>query len=137
MRIICSLIFFFPSIFFAQTDSVSSNKGDLLSVNEIGINKLILKYEKILKKRNGINGWRVQLKFKAKEAEIVKLKSKFIKNSPDISIYLMYDEPYYKIRVGNYKNTQVFNVGGIKVKVLYIYLCIYMGKINCSPKNFF
>ena len=42
-----------------------------------------------------------------------------------------------KIRVGNYKNTQVFNVGGIKVKVLYIYLCIYMGKINCSPKNFF
>ena len=104
MRIICSLIFFFPSIFFAQTDSVSSNKGDLLSVNEIGINKLILKYEKILKKRNGINGWRVQLKFKAKEAEIVKLKSKFIKNYPDIPIYLMYDEPYYKIRVGNCRN---------------------------------
>ena len=104
MRIICSLIFFFPSIFFAQTDSVFSNKGDLLSVNEIGINKLILKYEKILKKRNGINGWRVQLKFKAKEAEIVKLKSKFIKNYPDIPIYLMYDEPYYKIRVGNCRN---------------------------------
>ena len=104
MRIICSLIFFFPSIFFAQTDSVSSNKGDLLSVNEIGINKLILKYEKILKKRNGINGWRVQLKFKAKEAEIIKLKSKFIKNYPDIPIYLMYDEPYYKIRVGNCRN---------------------------------
>ena len=104
MKIICSLIFFFPSLFFAQTDSISSNKGDLLSVNEIGIHKLILKYEKILKKRNGINGWRVQLKFKAKEAEIIKLKSKFIKNYPDIPIYLMYDEPYYKIRVGNCRN---------------------------------
>ena len=54
-----------------------------------------------MKEKNGISGWRVQLKFKAKEAEILQLKLKFIRLYPYIPVLLEYEEPYYRIRVGN------------------------------------
>ena len=98
------LIFFlcvFPLCVQAQSDTTFVNERTMISINEQGINDLVGKYETILKERGGVEGWRVQLKFKVKEAEILQLKLKFIKFYPDIPVLLEYDEPYYRIRVGN------------------------------------
>ena len=94
-------ISFFPFILNAQNDTLKNMNNQVISVNEIGINNLIQKYEAILKNKKGIEGWRIQLKFKAKESEIVKLKLKFISLYPEIPVTLEYQEPYYRIRVGN------------------------------------
>jgi hypothetical protein len=98
------LLFFlcvFPLSAQAQSDTTFVNEGTMISINEQGINDLVGKYETILKEKGGVDGWRVQLKFKLKEAEILQLKLKFIKLYPDIPVLLEYDEPYYRIRVGN------------------------------------
>ena len=93
-----SIIPFFVN---AQNDTTFSFNSEIISINENGIDALIEKYEHILKAKNGVDGWRVQLKFKAKESEILKLKLKFIRLYPEIPVLLEYEEPYYRIRVGN------------------------------------
>ena len=101
MKMILLFFLCIPLIVFSQNDTTRSSKGYIISVNEKGIDKLVNKYKAIQKSKGGINGWRVQLKFKAKEAEIIQIKLNFIKLYPEIPVYLKYDEPYYKIRVGN------------------------------------
>ena len=91
----------FPFFINAQNDTTFSSNTEIISVNEKGIDALVGKYEHILKAKNGVDGWRVQLKFKAKEAEILQLKLKFIRLYPNIPVLLEYEEPYYRIRVGN------------------------------------
>ena len=97
------ILFLLVSPFFvnAQSDTTSSSNTEVISVNEKGIDALVSKYEHVLKAKNGVDGWRVQLKFKAKEAEILQLKLKFIRLYPNIPVLLEYEEPYYRIRVGN------------------------------------
>ena len=96
-----SIIPFFVN---AQNDTTFSFNSEIISINENGIDALIEKYEHILKAKNGVDGWRVQLKFKAKESEILKLKLKFIRLYPEIPVLLEYEEPYYRIRVGNFRS---------------------------------
>ena len=91
----------FPFFVNAQSDTTFSSNTEVISVNEKGIDALVSKYEHVLKAKNGVDGWRVQLKFKAKEAEILQLKLKFIRLYPYIPVLLEYEEPYYRIRVGN------------------------------------
>jgi len=85
----------------AQIDTTIAKNGNITSINERGINALVHKYENILKNKNGVEGWRVQLMFKAKQEEIKQLKIDFIKLYPEIPAYLEYDAPYYRVRVGN------------------------------------
>ena len=96
MKVIVFIIYFFPILIFSQSENTKC-----VIKNEKGINYLVYKYENILRNTGGINGWRLQLKFKAKESEIVKIKLKFIELFPDIPDFLEYQEPYYRIRVGN------------------------------------
>ena len=101
MKKLFFLFILLPFLSVAQTDTTLSEDGSITSINEKGIDALVSKYEAILKARNGVNGWRVQLMFKPKKEEIQQLKIAFIKLYPEIPSYLKYETPYYRIRVGN------------------------------------
>lgn len=109
MKVVVFIIYFFPVLTFSQS------KNNTFEIrNEKGIEYLVNKYENILKNTGGINGWRLQLKFKAKESEIIKIKLKFIKLFPNIPVFLEYQEPYYRIRVGNCRT----KLEALKIKYL-------------------
>ena len=109
MKVVVFIIYFFPVLIFSQS------KNNTFEIrNEKGIDYLVNKYENILKNTGGINGWRLQLKFKAKESEIIKIKLKFIKLFPNIPVFLEYQEPYYRIRVGNCRT----KLEALKIKYL-------------------
>ena len=109
MKALVFIIYFFPVLIFSQSEN---NTFEIR--NEKGIEYLVHKYENILKNTGGINGWRLQLKFKAKESEIIKIKLKFIKLFPNIPVFLEYQEPYYRIRVGNCRT----KLEALKIKYL-------------------
>ncbi len=51
-------------------------------------------------------GWRVQIYFgqgQSAKAKAENVKKSFLKKYPDVSAYLIYEAPYFKVRVGNYK----------------------------------
>ena len=111
MKVVVFIIYFFPVLIFSQSEN---NTFEIR--NEKGIEHLVNKYENILKNTGGINGWRLQLKFKAKESEIIKIKLKFIKLFPNIPVFLEYQEPYYRIRVGNCRT----KLEALKIKYLIL-----------------
>ena len=101
MKKLFFLFILLPFLSIAQTDTTFLENGSITSINEKGIDALVSKYENILNAKNGVEGWRVQLIFKAKKEETTQLKIAFIKLYPEISTYLEYEEPYYRVRVGN------------------------------------
>ena len=78
MKKLFFLFILFPFLSVGQIDTTLAENGSIASVNETGINALVNKYKAILKARNGINGWRVQIMFKTKKEEIQQLKITFI-----------------------------------------------------------
>ena len=112
MKKILLIFIAFPFILAAQTDTTLNENKVITSVNEEGIDELFVKYENILKSKNGVEGWRVQLLFKAKQKEITQLKIDFIKLYPEIPTYLEYEAPYYRVLVGNFRT----KLEAIKIK---------------------
>jgi hypothetical protein len=70
---------------------------------ESGIDSLIIKNNTIQQKKDGILGWRIQLKFKSTKEEIKKTRAEFMKIYPETPTYLTYESPYYRICVGNFR----------------------------------
>jgi len=103
MKKLFFLFILLPILSVAQTDTILSENGSIISINETGIDALVSKYESILKTRNGVDGWRVQIMFKTKKKEIQQLKIAFMKLYPQIPAYLEYEAPYYRLRVGDYR----------------------------------
>ena len=101
MKKLLFLFILLPFLSVAQTDTTLSEDGSITSINEKGINALVRKYENILKAKNGVEGWRVQIMFKSKKEDLKQLKIAFIKLYPEIPAYLGYEEPYYRVRVGD------------------------------------
>ena len=103
MKKLFFLFIFFPSLLVAQTDTALSENGDITSVNEGRIDALARKYKTILKNTGGVEGWRIQVTFKAKREDILPLQIKFSKLYPEIPAQITFDSPYYKLTVGNFR----------------------------------
>ena len=92
-----------PFIALSQTDTTFNDDSKILSVNQQGIDRLVDKYKTILKNTGGIEGWRIQIKFKAKKEEILPYQIKFTNLYPEIPAQITFDSPYYKLTVGNFR----------------------------------
>ena len=59
------LIFFvlIPLLGFSKIDTTFNAQKEAVSISQEGINDLLSKYKRILLERNGIDGWRLQIKF--------------------------------------------------------------------------
>ena len=103
MKKLFFLFILFPSLLVAQTDTTLSENGDITSINEGEIDALVHKYKTILKNTGGVEGWRIQVTFKAKREAILPLQIKFSKLYPNIPAQITFDSPYYKLTVGNFR----------------------------------
>ncbi len=107
LRLFYLIVLFFPLVLFSQeinTNTMIQYEDDL--------EDLIKKHQSI-ENKNGINGWRIQIAFASKKSKITQEKIRFINRFPNItSIYLTYNAPYYKLRIGNFRS----KIEGQKVK---------------------
>ena len=103
MKNLFFLFILFPSLLVAQTDTTLSENGDITSINKGEIDALVSKYKTILKNTGGVEGWRIQVIFKAKREDILPLQIKFSKLYPEIPAQIIFDSPYYKLTVGNFR----------------------------------
>lgn len=55
------------------------------------------------KSANGIQGYRVQIFFGSERKGAQDAKTKFLQMMPDEEVYLIYQQPYFKVRVGDYR----------------------------------
>ena len=74
MKKLFFLFIIFPSLLVAQTDTTLSENGDVTSINDEEIDALVRKYKTILKNTGGVEGWRIQVTFRAKREAILPLQ---------------------------------------------------------------
>jgi len=64
---------------------------------------LCSKYDLYSKIMDETNGYRLQIMYSNDKSEVMAAKTKFYQIFPSIRAYVHYEQPYYKLRVGDYK----------------------------------
>jgi len=123
MRYLCSFIFCFmllTSLGYAQTDSLGLNPGissqtakmeELLGKLQIRqdprITDLLVRHSQINQRKRGSDGFRLEIFFssdnKARE-QAMRVKNEFNLIFPDITSYLLFQTPNFKVRIGDFRN---------------------------------
>lgn len=67
------------------------------------LDSLVEKNIETNKAANGIQGYRVQIFFGSERKQAQDAKTKLLQLMPDEEVYLMYQQPYFKVRVGDYR----------------------------------
>lgn len=67
------------------------------------LDSLIEKNIEVNKSANGIQGYRVQIFFGSERKLAQDAKTKLLQLMPEEEVYLIYQQPYFKVRVGDYR----------------------------------
>lgn len=94
--ITCLIISLFSSKSWAQSSN-SESKTDSLA------RELVERHKKVNATKMSMTGFRIQIYFGSERAKATEIRTDFTKNFPEISSYLIYQQPYFKIRVGDFK----------------------------------
>ena len=121
----------FPIFVFSQSDTTFNTKGEIISINQKGVDKLVSKYKQILKKTGGVEGWRIQLIFKDQKEEILPYQIKFTNLYPEIPVQIAFVSPNYKLTVGNFRTRN--EALKIKHKISKNFPGAYPVQINIDP----
>lgn len=103
MKKIIIILFFIPLLSIAKSDTTFNAENQIISVNQQGVDDLARKYKLILKNKNGIDGWRLQIKFTSKREDILRHQIKFTNLYANIPAQITFNSPYYKLTVGNFR----------------------------------
>ncbi len=102
-RILAVLILFFTSFYTKAADTIIVHKDpriDVLTAKQIAINKVTAHLGS-----NGLfKGYRLQVLNTRSREEAFKMKATLLENFPDEKAYVLYQSPYFKVRVGNFLN---------------------------------
>ena len=84
-----------------------AQKGSLNLHQDSRIDRLIKRQRDVYAVSNTMNGYRIQIFMEigndaVDHAESV--KSSFMRAFPEIPVYLSYEQPYYRLRVGDFRN---------------------------------
>ena len=87
---------------YAQDTTMVYNK--YASVKEdTKIANLVVKYDEYNRKKEFTDGYRIQITYTDVRSDAYKSKGQMYKDFPDIKSYVEYEEPSYKLRIGDFK----------------------------------
>ena len=94
----------FLSLFFSLIISIISfgQNAQIIIDSDPRIDSLIIQQTKINKQKDGVNGYRIQIKNTTTHKNANALRARFSRDFPELKSYLRYNAPYYKIRIGDY-----------------------------------
>lgn len=104
-KILLFLLLFCTSLINAQSaDTPIVNELKSTIVDHSGVQKYIEKHQKIIKKKPFVEGYRIQIYNGNNKDDANKIRAEFYSNYPSMRCYLTYQQPYYKVRVGDYQD---------------------------------
>lgn len=95
------LLFVLPAVAAAQ-EMTTRSIGNLELVMERDI-ALLLDAKVVTQKPKTMPGFRVQLASTTNRTEANQLKTEFLRSHPDKRAYVTYQQPYFKLRVGDFE----------------------------------
>jgi hypothetical protein len=86
---------------FAQDSTVTSLTNGQ-KVQSYEISSLLKRYDEFNKKRDITEGYRIQITYSDIREDIYKSKSMLYHQFPDLGSYVEYEQPYFKLRLGDF-----------------------------------
>lgn len=86
---------------FAFSQAVSEGKVEL--IQDESIDKLMLKHLSINAENESIEGYRIQIHFGGEREKAKAVKTKFLQQFPEVPAYEVYQQPNFKVRVGDFR----------------------------------
>jgi len=111
---------FFLLIFLGISVLIFAQKGNVYQDSRI--DSLILLHQKINSQDSLIPGYRIQIFFESgnySKDKALETAEEFAKNYPYMRYYLSFDEPYYRIRVGDFRS--IIEAKGFLNKIIRSY----------------
>jgi SPOR domain len=102
--LICCL--YSSSYVYAQTADSSINVLKSTIIDHSGVQPYITAHPVVGKKKPFFQGYRIQIFSGNSKEEANKVKSDFYSKYPNMRCYLTYQQPYYKLRVGDYEDQE-------------------------------
>lgn len=84
----------------------SQNTGKITINQDDNISKLIQEHKTFNKNQSGIIGYRIHIFFDSgnnSKSKAYSIKSQFMAEYPDVEAYIVYQEPNYKVKVGDFR----------------------------------
>jgi hypothetical protein len=85
----------------------AQKKGSIEVNTDSNVSRLLSAYQKRMLEYPGMDGFRIQIFFNSgnnSKQTALKAKKNFETRFPDIETYISFEEPNYKVRVGNFRN---------------------------------
>ena len=96
-------LFLFYSLFPPAAFSQKSNEGKVEIIQAESIDKLMLKHLSINTENETIEGFRIQIHFGGEREKAKLVKTKFLQQYPEVPAYEIYQQPNFKVRVGDFR----------------------------------
>ena len=100
--IITALFSLMVLLSYSQTDTLNNT----LIVQDSRVDSLVKLHIKANEFDPAIKGWRIQIFFEAgnnSKTMAIEAKSNFVNRYSNVPVYLIFQEPYYKVRIGDYR----------------------------------
>ncbi len=97
MKVICIIIFVFISGFVQAQQNIIIKSDPVLD-------SIIAAETANNKESNSIEGYRIQIYFGSERKSAQEARTRFIQLFPESEAYLIYQQPYFKVRVGDFRN---------------------------------
>jgi hypothetical protein len=100
-------ILFMALLAILATSVYGQKKGTLNVDQDSRVERLMKKQRDVYAANNTMNGYRVQIFMEIGNEAIrhaESMKRKFTEAFPELPVYLSYDQPYYRLRVGDFRN---------------------------------
>jgi hypothetical protein len=121
-----SLMVFFSS---GQTDT----SNNTLIVQDSRVDSLVKLHIEANEFDPAIKGWRIQIFFEAgnnSKAMAIEAKSNFVNKYSSVPVYLIFQEPYYKVRIGDYRTKMEAEAFLKKISASYPNAFVVKDEIN-------
>ena len=110
LLLILLLTFLFSKNSFAQDNSPTalpkSQQGEIHVYADPKLNEDIYLKQRLKnpEKETEFPGYRIQVFFGSDRTDANKIKAEFVEKYPDVDVYVVYESPNFKVRVGNFRN---------------------------------
>ena len=134
MRRLLALLFcvFFVSNILAQ------DQGRLQVIQDNRIDTLLKTHIELNDKFPQISGWRINIFFEAgnySKRMAIEAKSEFVNKYTEVPCYLIFQEPYYKVRIGDYRTKMQAEKFLNEIKYDYPNAFVVQDEINFPSLN--
>ncbi len=103
LSVLLGFLVYFTGPVNGQDAAVRKGQGQVVILRDTSVTRLLQNYAAYAESRQSMPGYRIQIYFGTDRTLANEIRTAFIKDHGSTEAYLLYHQPNFKVRVGDYK----------------------------------